>query len=160
MIYDFLENKGVLINPAEKKLVDVGSGDGKNGAEFESHGWGVAYIEKKNGLDATTYDFPQEEFGLAIARNSLPFMEEKQLDVISKIFNTLKKGGYFYGTIFGKEDPWAKEGIITALDFDDVRNYLKQIGFKIVWEGEEKGIGKSMKGDLKNWHIFKFLCQK
>jgi hypothetical protein len=159
-MYEFLNKKGIIEASVNKRLIDIGSGDGKHGAEFEAHDWEVTYIEKKNGLDATTYDFSENEYGLAIARNSLPFMGDKQFGVISKIYCALKKDGYFYGTIFGKEDPWAKEGIITALDFDEVRNYLKQIGFKIVWEGEEKGIGKSMKGDLKNWHIFKFLCQK
>ncbi|MES2060152.1 MAG: hypothetical protein V4438_03915, partial [Patescibacteria group bacterium] len=159
MVYEFLKNKGVLDNPVNKELIDVGSGDGSSGAEFESHGWEVTYIEKKNGVDATTYDFPIDTYGLAVARNSLPFMEDKQLDVISKIYSTLKQGGYFYGTVFGIEDPWAKEGIITPVDFDIFKSDLKNLGFEILWESVEKGTGKTMKGDFKNWHIFKFLCK-
>lgn len=160
MIYEFLKNKGVLENLLSRRVIDIGSGDGKHGKEFESHGWEVTYIEKKDGLDATTYDYPGDTFGLAIARNSLPFMGDKQFEVVAKIYFTLVKGGYFYGTVFGHEEPWAKTGIITPLDFTDVETYLKKIGFDILWQSTEKGIGKAQNGEVKQWHIFKFLCQK
>ncbi len=160
MIYEFLKNKGVLDNPINRKLIDIGSGDGSHGAEFQKDGWEVTFIEKKDGLDASIYDFPKDTYAIAVARNSLPFMEDKQFEVISKIYDTLKVGGYFYGTVFGHDEPWAKTGKITPLDFDETRNYLKGLGFSIIWESVEKGIGKAQNGELKEWHILKFVCRK
>lgn len=161
MIYESLENKGVLDAPVNKKLIDIGSGDGRHGAEFERHGYDVTYIEKQDGIDATTYAFPSDTYGIAVARNSLPFMGNDQYKVISNIYNTLKVGGYFYGTVFGNKDPWAKEGKITPLDLEETEKYLKKIGFDIVWKSVEEGVGKArFDGRIKNWHIFKFLCRK
>ena len=160
MLYHFLKSKGILESLTHGEIIDIGSGDGYVGKEFEDNGFEVTYIEKKNGLDATVYEYPSDYFGLAIARNSLPFMGNKQFDVISNIYKSLKKEGYFYGTVFGKNEPWVKEGFVTAVDFDELTEFLKSIGFSILWQSEENGIGPTMKGDLKDWHILKFLVQK
>jgi hypothetical protein len=161
MIYDFLENKGVQDSVVNRKLIDIGSGDGKHGAEFEAHGYEVTYLEKKNGQDAITYDYPKDTYGIAVARNSLPFMGENQFQVMMKIYDTLKVGGYFYGTVFGDKEPWAREGKITALEFSRVEKFLESLGFQILWKSTEEGIGKAFfDGQIKNWHIFKFLCKK
>jgi SAM-dependent methyltransferase len=157
-LYDFLKNKGV-INKSSKKgsVIDIGSGNGKEGDVFKENGFDVTSID---GVDATDYSYPKERYDIAIAKNSLPFMRDKQLNVISNIHSTLKNGGYFYGTVFGKEDPWAKEGLITPMDFMEVLEFLNKIGFKIIWQCEEKGLGKTMKGEFKDWHILKFLVRK
>ncbi|HEY4512832.1 MAG TPA: hypothetical protein VJH63_04270 [Candidatus Paceibacterota bacterium] len=160
IIYEFLKNKGILEKLVNNELIDVGSGDGSHGKEFEAHGFKVSYIEKENGLDAITYDFPKNTYGIAVARNSLPFMGKDQYKVISKIYSSLKRRGYFYGTVFGKEEPWAKKRIITPIDFKKLRKHFKRLGFEILWEGEEKGIGRALNGEIKLWHIFKFLCKK
>lgn len=160
-LYNFLKNKGVIDELVrEQKLIDIGSGDGSEASLFQKNGFQVTLIDLKNGIDATTYSYPKEEYNIAIARNSLPFMKNKQFDVISNIYNTLKPGGYFYGTVFGDEDPWAKEGLITPINFQELIVFLNKLNFKIIWQSEEKGIGKTMKGDLKDWHIFKFLVRK
>ncbi len=38
--------------------------------------------------------------------------------------------------------------------------FLKKTGFSVLWQSEEKGLGKTMKGEFKNWHILKFLAKK
>ena len=86
MLYHFLKSKGILESLTHGEIIDIGSGDGYVGKEFEDNGFEVTYIEKKNGLDATVYEYPSDYFGLAIARNSLPFMGNKQFDVISNIY--------------------------------------------------------------------------
>ncbi len=158
-MFDFLKEKGVII-PENGHVIDIGSGDGREGLLFKENGLHVTDIDIKYGIDATTYDYPQDTYDIAIAKNSLPFMNDKQFDVIKKVYHTLKNGGYFYGTVFGKDEPWVEQGILTGMDFIKTEDYLKELGFKVVWKSEEKGIGKSMKDELKNWHIFKFLCQK
>ncbi|MES2409074.1 MAG: methyltransferase domain-containing protein [Patescibacteria group bacterium] len=151
---------GILNQSKSGKLIDIGSGDGKEAALFQGNGFEVTLIDLKNGIDATTYLYPKEEYDIAIARNSLPFMKDKQFDVINNIYKTLKTGGYFYGTVFGSEDPWAKEELITPINFQELTTFLNKLNFKIIWQSEEKGIDKTMKGDLKDWHVFKFLVRK
>ena len=117
-LYHFLKNKGVDYNSVTNgKLIDIGGGNGSESTPFQENGFEVTLIDLKNGIDATTYSYPKEEYNIAIARNSLPFMKDKQFDVISNVYNTLKPGGYFYGTVFGVEEPWAKENLITPIDF-------------------------------------------
>lgn len=157
MLYNFLLEKGIAI---KGNVIDIGSGDGHIGKEFEDKGFNVTYIEKKDGIDAVTYNYSKGKYGLAIARNSLPFMGRMQFVVITKIHSSLKKGGYFYGTVFGKDEPWVKKGIVTPLNFRAVERYLKSLGFQALWQSEEKGLGKAKSGEIKNWHIFKFLCRK
>lgn len=160
MIYDFLKSKGILEDIKKGEVIDIGSGDGREGDVFKENGYFVTSIDTKDGIDATTYSYPTEKYDVVIANNSLPFMKDKQLDVILNIYKSLKNGGYFYGTVFGKEEPWAETGIITALDFNETITFFKKIGFTIIWQSEEKGLGKTMKGDFKNWHILKFLVKK
>lgn len=160
MLYDFLQSKGVLESIDMGKVIDIGSGDGREGKLFEEHGYGVTSIDIKNGIDATTYSYPIGWYNIAIANNSLPFMKDKQFEVVLSVYNTLKEEGYFYGTVFGNEEPWVKEGFVTPLDFENVRKFLEKIGFQFIWQSEEKGLGRTMKGDLKKWHIFKFLVKK
>lgn len=160
-LYYFLENKGVICESIKnRKLIDIGGGNGSETMSFKENGFEVTLIDLKNGIDATTYLYPNNEYDIAIAKNSLPFMGHKQFDVITNIYKTLKNGGYFYGTVFGAEDPWAKEGLVTPVDFNEVAEFLKKLKFNIIWQSEEKGVGKTMNGDLKDWHILKFLVRK
>ena len=160
LLYKFLQNKGIFETLKEGIVIDIGSGDGREGEIFKENGFQVTSIDIKGGIDATEYSYPKEEYDIAIAKNSLPFMKDKQLDVISNIYKTLKKGGYFYGTVFGKNDPWAKSGLITPMDFIELLEFFNKVNFKIIWQCEEKGIGKTIKGDFKDWHILKFLVRK
>jgi SAM-dependent methyltransferase len=157
MFYEFIQSK---IDLKKGSIIDIGSGDGSDAKVFEAKGFSVFCIDKKDGIDAVTFKYPKNKFNYAIAKNSLPFMGKHQLEIISKIYLCLKKGGIFYGTIFGKDDPWSEKGIITPLSFRTVEKHLKKSGFEILWRAEEKGIGRTMKGELKNWHIFKFLVRK
>lgn len=160
-LFFFLQSKGVdyqsIIN---KKVIDIGGGNGSETFTFKENGFEVTLIDLKNGIDATTYIYGEEKFDIAIAKNSLPFMKESQMDVMANVYKALKKGGYFYGTVFGKDDPWAKAGLVTSLDFPSVLGFLEEIGFRMIWQCEEKGVGKTMKGDYKDWHILKFLIRK
>lgn len=160
MLYQFLKDRGIFETLKTGKLIDIGSGDGSQGKEFENEGWIVFNVEKKDGLDATTFNFPENSYDLAIARNSLPFMGIYQMEVVENIYKSLKKDGFFYGTVFGKDDPWAKEGLITAVNFDAFKEQILNLGFTILWVTEEKGIGKRKNGELKDWHILKFLVKK
>ncbi len=142
------------------RILDIGSGDGREGLPFEEAGFHVTSIDIKNGIDAKTYEYPKDEYDIVIAKNSLPFMSDSQFNVISNAYSTLKPGGFFYGTVFGKDEPWAKLGIITPLDFSETLDFITHLGFDVIWKCEEKGIGKTMKGEMKDWHILKFLVKK
>lgn len=160
-LYDFLKGKGVIDGSRKcGNIIDIGSGDGGEGKVFEENGFSVTSIDIKDGVDATQFTYPSGEYDIAIAKNSLPFMKDKQFEVISSVYSTLKVGGYFYGTVFGKDEPWAKTGLITPMDFSEILKFLNKIDFKIIWQCEEKGLGKTMKGEFKDWHILKFLVRK
>lgn len=49
---------------------------------------------------------------------------------------------------------------LTPIDFNEMIEFLKKTGFSVLWQSEEKGLGKTMKGEFKNWHILKFLAKK
>lgn len=159
-IYEFFKNKGVFETIKKGTVIDIGSGDGREGKLFQENGFKVLNLDKKNGTNVLEYKFLPEVFDIAIAKNSLPFMGTKQLYIIEKVYESLKKGGYFYGTVFGEKDPWAQEKLITPLDFKKLRKKLVKLGFKILWVSEEEGLGRKIDGGFKNWHIFKFLITK
>ncbi len=161
-IYEILKSKKLIGKDTESgRVIDVGSGDGNQGKEFEAAGFEVTYIEKKDGLDAITYEYPEEVYDIAIANNSLPFMGLEQEKVVNGIYRALKTGGVFYGTVFGFKDPWSQNETVRAVDFDKFRTFLLLKGFKVVWYSEEFGIHpKDSDHKLKDWHIMRFIAVK
>ncbi len=179
--YDFLEKKGVFDNIKEGNILDIGSGSGDDAIALEKKGFIVTSIEKNKdrydlimekvhesdskieviNIEIENYNFPVDKYNVIVAKNSLPFIlqKENQFKVIEKTYSSLTKNGYLYLTLFGPKDAWANN-IITGIDFKEAKTFLKKTGFEIKWHAIEEGWSKTTKGELKYWDINKFICKK
>jgi SAM-dependent methyltransferase len=163
------------------KLLDLGCGDGKISASFFEFGYEPTLVDKdgkmllkaednltkiKDGefqvlnLDIKDFKFDKFYDGI-IASNVLPFQKDK--DSVSKIvneaFEKLNKGGFLFFTLFGTKDQWAKEhpDTMSFYEKDEVLGILKAEPYYV---SEDYGMGSTMKGEIKTWHIFCLLYIK
>jgi hypothetical protein len=121
----------------------------------------VTEIDIRNGAheDIRVFSIKENEYDVIICRNVLPFLSSKE-----EIFNTIEKlhqgaTESVIFTVFGENDPWAKENRkMTFVNDDDVAR-LKE---KYHLEKFEYfyGESKTMYGDTKLWEIYTFIIKK
>lgn len=108
------------------------------------------------------FDIDKEKYDCIIASNSLPFIDskEKVVEIIKNIALGLKKDGCIYITIFGKKDAWVNKENMSFFEYNEIKNVLDSLDMSFYHSTIEEGYGKTMKGDLKYWNIFKFIYIK
>ena len=75
--------------------------------------------------------------------------------------NGLKSSGVLYFTLFGPRDGWAgKRPELSFIEHSEILEVLAELPLKIHFQAIEEGYGPLMSGDIKYWHIFRFLCLK
>ncbi len=156
--------------------LDVGAGSLRNTKYLLERGFRVVAVDKDEFIessakeinnddlsafcvDITEWDFPENEFDLVIAINSLPFLHPNNFEkVFEKIKCSLKPGGVFCFTLFGNKDSWATNTERTFFSRNEVEELISDMNTHLFVEEEEDG--KSIRGDDKHWHIFKIIVQK
>ncbi len=97
--------------------------------------------------------------GLLVAIRSLGFETTENFNkLLKKIPQKIAPGGFAILHFFGPKDDWAKTGSVCALSKKEVLNALH--AFKIKLIKEEYKTGKTVHGQLKNWHEIFVIAQK
>ena len=108
------------------------------------------------------FEIKKEKYDCIIASNSLPFIEskEKVKEIIKNIVSGLKSDGCFYITLFGIKDAWIDKKNMSFWEYDEIKNILDSLDVNFYHNTIEEGYGRTMKGDIKYWNVFKFIYIK
>jgi|SRR3989344_5374218 len=120
---------------------------------------------KVNIVNQKIEDFKVKEgvYDCIIAINSLPFIDskEKVIEIIKNIVLGLKEDGCMYITLFGKKDAWTDKENMSFFEYGEIKNVLDSLGDVSFYHSTiEEGYGKTIKGDIKYWNIFRFIYIK
>ena len=83
---------------------------------------------------------------------------DKFNNMMNEIINNIKSNGFFVGNFLGEEDGWYGNHSMTFLSKEKVLDYFKD--FEIKYYAEKKYMKNSVKGDMKNWHVFEIIAMK
>jgi SAM-dependent methyltransferase len=149
-----------------QRLLEIGSGPGRDGLFFQDHEISVTCVDlsprmvalcREKGLEAYEMDlmhlaFPPQSFDAAYALNSLLHVPaDELLDVLRSIRRLLRLGGLFYLGVYGGVDlegPFGADAYEPPRFFcfhsDDwmrkaVAEVFELISFRVVETGEEGG---------------------
>lgn len=162
---------------AQRKAIDLGSGDGTESALLLERGWYVLAIdgepvsikhllakiseEQKTRLQTQVSKFEDVVLSpadLLHASLSLPFCPPEHFDVFwAKIVDAVKPGGLFAGQFFGVRDSWANEPDMTFHTEEQVRRLLEDFEIEYFHERDEDGGAVS---GPKHWHVFTVIARK
>jgi len=167
---DLLKKQGMLL--------DLGSGDGSVAKAFLEFGYNLTLLDKNPELlelakknlgdseiktvneNIENFKFENKYDGIIIS-NVLPFVtnKEKIEEIVRNAFDNLNKGGFLFFTLFGDKDEWKdqRKDTMSFYTKEEAGRILKEIPY---FQSEDYGKGKTMKGDMKTWHILYFLYLK
>ena len=163
-------------NNTNKKAIDLGCGSGNDTIYLLKNNYFVTAVDKEESIvdiiksrisDTSKLDFVIENFenvklneaDLIVANFSLYFCNPKYFKKFwNEITQNITPGGYFVGNFMGKEDEWSKDNNRTFVDKEELMEMFK--GFKIVYFDEKKFNKKTVKGDMKFWHVFEIIAKK
>ncbi|KKQ43435.1 MAG: hypothetical protein US60_C0002G0043 [Microgenomates group bacterium GW2011_GWC1_37_8] len=171
----------MYLNNYKRRALDLGCGALRDSKYFFNCGFTVDAIDKQpqvkkyteffkyrpKGLfniivaDYNKYNFGKNKYILINAQNTLSFNREVDVSkIIEKIYNALKKGGYFSGNLFGPKDTWVKERDekMSFYTLKKVKKLISKFKIRKIWEYDEDG--ETANGEKKHWHIINFVAQK
>ncbi|HEY4509169.1 MAG TPA: methyltransferase domain-containing protein [Candidatus Paceibacterota bacterium] len=183
IIFKKLVSDGLL--KSKGKALDLGFGSGTEVINLANIGFEVDAVDSnpqviinlQDELKADEYkdfsinlhnqkieDFKieNEKYDCVIASNSLPFIipKEKVIEIIKNIVPGLKKDGCMYITVFGVKDGWIDKQNMCFFEYKEIKDLLDSLGVKFYHSTIEEGYGKTMKGNVKYWNVFKFIYIK
>ena len=160
----------------KNEAIDIGAGSLRDSKFLSESGFkhvialdkNFSNINNKNSdvielaeSDIQDYKLEKKSFDLVVAINSLPFINKKKISsTLNEILESLKEGGVICATLFGHNDEWAKTKSDTMNFYSksEILYILKDFDIKIFIEEEREG--KTVDGNNKYWHIFRFVAVK
>lgn len=152
--------------------IDIGAGDCFISNFLYKNGIGCVYAIDSSlgtcadGVHSVKSKFEEFEptdkrFDLVILRNVLPFVHMDQLgNFFQKAVNLMSEQGFLYVTFFGLEDEWAGNKNMAFMTEVDILKLIERSGLDIYYQTEEKGIGSTMSGNKKYWHIYRYILRR
>lgn len=181
MIFLFSKLKRENLLKEKGLLLDLGSGEGRASEVFFKHGYDAVLVDiNKEALSKAeerfksigdgaleTFETSVEQFEFKdnydaiIMSNILPFLENKiEIErIVKKAFEKLNTGGFLFFTLFGEKDQWATEKRENMVFFSK-EDSLEILNQEPYFFSEDYGLGATMKGDIKKWHMFHLLYVK
>lgn len=162
---------------AKNKAIDIGGGGTPKDTKYLlSQGFETTIIDKEQVVAKACltikseklkcvlthfedFEFPQNEFDVAAAIYSLPFIQpEKFSEVFDRIKKSLVTNGIFCGQFFGDRDEWHRNPKLTFVTKDKARSKLVDLDTLLFHEKEFDG--KTADGSPKHWHVFDIIARK
>lgn len=160
------------------KAIELGCGVGNDTVYLIKNNWNVLAIDREdlkerivkklNDEEQEKFRFQKQNFeyleleknNLIVANYSLPFCNKNNFkELWNKINNSILKGGYFVGNLFGDKDEWKstkeKMFFLTEKQVIELFKDFDIIEFKEVEKDDFTGLGK-----MKHWHIFNVIAKK
>ena len=159
-----------------KTAIELGTGAGNDAKYLLEKGFKVTCIDKEEKSKEITMSqitqnenlkFELQEFenlkldkaDLIYSCFSLHFCNPEKFDcLMDEITENVKSDGFFVGNFLGEEDGWYGNHSMTFLSKEKVLDYFKD--FEIKYYAEKKYMKNSVKGDMKNWHVFEIIAMK
>jgi SAM-dependent methyltransferase len=160
----------------KNRAIDIGSGALNDTRYLLGQGFDVVSIDKNPTMEQEAVDkqneklhtfmtkfedfnFPENEYDLASAMYSLPFIDPIHFNyVLAKIKSSLKKGGIFCGQFFGVHDEWSTNQKMTFHTKDQLKVMFED--FSIISFEEEEIDKETATGKMKHWHVFHVIARK
>jgi len=161
----------------KNKAIDIGGGGTLKDTKYLlSQGFETTIIDKEKVVaiavqnikseklkfsltDFADFDFPQNEYDLAAAIYSLPFVQpSKFADLFESIKKSLLKNGIFCGQFFGNHDEWRLNTKLTFITKEKALSMLDGMG--VILFDEKEFDGKTADGSPKHWHVFDIIARK
>ena len=165
-----LIEEGIIKNGT---MLDLGCGSGKDAIFASDNGFGVTAVDKhfkykQEGGSVNfvlgqieDFDIEDKKYDVIYADNSLPFLSKENVEKLLKNASSkLKEDGTFYFSLFGTNDAWANDKNMNFWTRDGAEKFVKSLNLKIYRKTEEEGFAPQMNGELKYWHIFRFILKK
>ena len=147
--------------------LDLGCGNGDDSEALKSLGYEVVSIDIDSeyaGIKSDIRDFKIEQgkYAVIICNNILPFIPDKEdvKRIIQDICKGLNLDGVAFFTLFGVNDEWSHKPSMSFFGLSEISSYIKDLGIFVLEYSMTEGYGKTIKGDIKYWHIHRFLCAK
>lgn len=154
------------------RVLDVGYGKGLEALKLAELGCIVDAVDPKGDkienpnikiFNNTIEEFDlSQQYGLVIAQNVLFFIESP-LEMAQKLLGVITKDGVLCISFLGEKDAWCgKENIfcITEKDINELKSKIISDGNEVIFFQEELGLGSTMAGPLKNWHVYSLIVRK
>lgn len=162
------------------RVLDLGCGEGVDAKELALLGHTIDVVEVSPqhlvSLEKLAKEFPitvhavsiekfaiqKDTYALVIANNSLPFLSNKNVvqEILRESVAGLVTGGVLYFTLFGPKDAWSSKESMSFFEYNEIVSFIQTLPVQIYNRSTEEGYGKTMKGDIKYWHIHRFFCIK
>lgn len=159
------------------KAIDIGGGSTLKDTKYLlSQGFNTTIIDKEKTVkaavqkiqseklkfflcDFANFDFPVNEYDLAAAIYSLPFVQPSQFnDVFESVIKSLVTNGIFCGQFFGIRDSWCHNSQLTFLSKKVVLAILGDM--EIIHLDEKEFEGKTADSSPKHWHVYNVIARK
>ena len=155
-------------------MLDLGCGNGQDDIVASEAGFKVTAVDK-NAVEKVTenmsinfvidkienFKIEQDKYNFIYADNSLPFLiKNDAIKVIKDASIKLKNGGVLYFSLFGVNDAWSGDENINFWTRDEINELVSTLELSLYKKVEEEGYSPKMNGEIKYWHIFRFILKK
>ncbi len=158
--------------------IDLGCGHGADTLELLKRNWkvlaidyspeGLAILEesvipslKKNlkNMSMTFEELKLMKCNFLNASYSIPFCNPDYFgNLWNEIENSILNDGRFAGNLFGINDSWSNNKMMTFHSKKDVKKLFKNFIIEYFEEKDEDGVTAS--GESKHWHVFSVIARK
>ena len=170
-MFDYIYKK-ILANSKDiKKVLDLGSHDGRKPKNFSDKEVTLVDVDKEV-LKKAFLDLPNakivesdirkfvytESYDLILVSNVLPFITKEEIwQVVLDAWSHVESGGFLYINLLGKKDGWYGKTKHTFVDGEFARSLLSEDPLVFI---EEEAPGLTMAGEIKKWHIYYLVYKK
>jgi membrane dipeptidase len=176
-----MDARPTLLDAAERFetpgfAVDLGAGTGRDTLELLRRGWRVLAIDRETeaierieelaGDDAARLETAVARFEdaswpaceLLNASFTLPFASHAAFpELWRRIVDSIVPGGRFAGQFFGRNDEWARSGLLVQTR-PQIERLLELFDVELLEEFE--GEGPTAIGKTKHWHVFHVVARR
>ena len=166
---------GLVESTGPKRALDLGVGALGDSKYLASKGYEVTAVDSEESikylapgtpnLDVIVSPMenfaPDGEYDLVNAQYALPFIPKECFwNVLATAAGSLKESGIFCATFFGPEDEWHNDPMLTFVSKSELEEKLSTYNLNVLYNEEEKGLGKIAAGGNKFWHVFHVIARK